>query len=165
MMAICMVKGIRLQNPCPKYWTRFFTGVPSASPARNTMTSAISANTKASGNQRSLQSARAMPMRARRVSGAAAPLDAGGKGSDMALLLSGIPLRAWSIFTACEKRRVRAARNSSRSCVEAGGVLCRWCSGWAVRRSSRRRVICRTYRTRYLFDSAIQTLRIRIGAV
>src|SRR6267142_787789 len=64
-MTICIVNGIRPQNPSPKYCTRSPAGQPNANPAMKTMTTAESAKTNASGIQRSDQPANAEPQRAR----------------------------------------------------------------------------------------------------
>src|ERR1700680_72808 len=64
-MAICKVKGMRLQKPSPKNLMRLRGEAPEKSPARKTMSRARSAKTNASGNHRSHQSARVEPMRAK----------------------------------------------------------------------------------------------------
>src|SRR5580700_7578719 len=61
IIAICIVNGIRLQNPSPKYLMRSWIVDPKNRPHTNTMMRAASANTKESGNHRSDQSARAIP--------------------------------------------------------------------------------------------------------
>ena len=55
IITICMVKGIRDQKPLPP-WMAKSTGLsPAATPIRKTTTIPTSANTRGSGNQRSLQ--------------------------------------------------------------------------------------------------------------
>src|SRR5438445_11838384 len=64
IMAICMVNGIRLQNPSPKNLTKSLAAAPVNKPAQNTRMTAPRANTNASGNHRCDQSASAIPRRA-----------------------------------------------------------------------------------------------------
>jgi len=63
-IAICIVKFTSDQKPVPNSATSFVAGTPIPSPPKNTSTIAASANTKASGNQRSQKSAMRIPMRA-----------------------------------------------------------------------------------------------------
>ena len=56
-MAICRVKGISCQKPSPKYFVALLGVSPTNNAPRKTITIAPRANTKASGNQRSAQSA------------------------------------------------------------------------------------------------------------
>ena len=65
IMAICIVKGMRLQKPSPKYCVRSLAGTPAIRPATKTITSPPNAKTKASGNHFCDQSASAMPSRAK----------------------------------------------------------------------------------------------------
>ena len=64
MIAICIVNGMRLQKPSPKYLTRSRMAMPMSNPATKTTIRPASAKTKASGNHRCDQSAKAMPSRA-----------------------------------------------------------------------------------------------------
>ena len=66
--AICMVSGIKLQKPSPKYFTRSRDAEPVARPATKTIATPISAKMNASGNHRCDQSAMAMPTRTKRPS-------------------------------------------------------------------------------------------------
>src|SRR5688500_13621345 len=67
IIAICMVKATRSQNPAPNHCADWRTLLPAASVARNTRTTAVSASANASGNHRSNQSDRRSPTRASRV--------------------------------------------------------------------------------------------------
>ena len=58
-----MVKGMRAQNPLPKYIVICAGLRPRPSPEANTTTVPTRAKTNASGNQRSVQSAIARPAR------------------------------------------------------------------------------------------------------
>src|SRR5678815_3009076 len=62
---ICIVKATRSQKPDPNHCALCAGEAPVASVATNTMATAVSASAKASGNQRSNQSDRRSPMRAR----------------------------------------------------------------------------------------------------
>ena len=55
MNVICMVNGIRLQKPEPKFSATASGGAPMSSAAIATTATAKTANAKASGNQRSDQ--------------------------------------------------------------------------------------------------------------
>ena len=64
IMDICIVKATRSQNPAPNHWAACTGEAPAASVARKTMSTAVSASAKASGNHRSNQSESRRPMRA-----------------------------------------------------------------------------------------------------
>src|SRR5579872_2873615 len=66
-ITICIVNGIKLQNPSPKNLTRSAMELPAASPATKTTSTASNANTNASGNHRSDQSAITEPRPAQGV--------------------------------------------------------------------------------------------------
>ncbi|MNE37909.1 hypothetical protein D3C80_1317840 [compost metagenome] len=66
--AICMVKGIRLQNPSPKALAAWLAGAPMARAATVTSNTATAAKTQESGNQRSAQAEQRMAKRAERLS-------------------------------------------------------------------------------------------------
>src|SRR5262245_58693060 len=62
---ICIVKATRSQKPEPNHRALWAGDAPVARVATKTMATAVSASAKASGNQRSNQSERRSPMRAR----------------------------------------------------------------------------------------------------
>src|SRR3954468_9035225 len=64
IIATCRVNAIRSQNPAPNHCAASKTDAPAATLAAKTTTTAIRASAKASGNQRSNQSARRSPSRA-----------------------------------------------------------------------------------------------------
>ena len=63
---ICIVKATRSQNPAPNHCADCIGELPMARVAPKTSATARSASAKASGNQRSNQSERRRPIRARR---------------------------------------------------------------------------------------------------
>src|SRR5579872_6435664 len=67
IITICIVNGIKLQKPSPKNFTSSAMELPAASPAMKTTITASSANTNASGNHRSDQSAMTEPRQAQGV--------------------------------------------------------------------------------------------------
>src|ERR1700690_1259581 len=63
IMAICIVNGTNSQNPSPKSVTRSDAVLPTERPATKTTAITSMAKTRASGNHRSAQSDRAIPIR------------------------------------------------------------------------------------------------------
>src|SRR5687767_912848 len=69
MKHICMVNGIKLQNPSPKALAVCVTGEPNAIAATATMITASTANTYASGIQRSDHAQQRSEMRSSQADG------------------------------------------------------------------------------------------------